>query len=56
MKKGIFLLSAIIFSMFILQGCSSGMRNGMQSGYPAGHDMNPGTERDLDEPGNGGYS
>lgn len=59
MKKGFFLFLTIILTTFILYGCHSGhttLRNGRRSGYPAGHDMHPGTQHDPNEPSDGGYS
>ncbi len=61
MKKGIFILLAIIIAVFVLHGCHSDqttLRKGAQSGYPVGHDMHPDTNKDEDDKmgGLGNYS
>jgi len=65
MKKGIFLLLAIILGAFILHGCysnHSSLRKGSRSGYPVGHDMHEDSQLDENNANNantvdnGGYS
>jgi hypothetical protein len=60
MKKGFFLLLTAVFSVFLLYGCHSNepvSKHGgaMKSGYPVGHEMNSGTNRES-HPARDGFS
>lgn len=60
MKKGVFLLLAIILGAFILHGCHSNrssLRRDSSGGYPVGHDMHKDAKPDENDTfDNGGYS
>ena len=61
MKKGIFLLIAIIVTVFVLHGCHSNQAATKKAasagtGYPVGHDMHPNAKSDEGHPATDGYS
>jgi len=62
MKKGIFVLIAIVIGVFVLYGCHSNnasvKKDGTaRRGYPAGHDMHSGTtKKNEGHPATDGFS